>query len=113
MHSTTGQPDKSDLVVFDGVCNLCASTVQFILRHEKGPVLRFAPLQSPIGAQIMRELDIDPDIICKTAETYSIVGLDWPSRGIEELVTGRARFLHYAVFTASRACRLRRSLRDP
>ncbi len=50
-----------NLVIFDGVCKLCAKSVQFILRHEKDQILQFAPLQSATGARLMRELGLDPD----------------------------------------------------
>ncbi|HQO31884.1 MAG TPA: DCC1-like thiol-disulfide oxidoreductase family protein, partial [Chitinophagales bacterium] len=43
----TKLPDK--VVLFDGVCNFCESSVQFILRHDKTGSLRFASLQSEIG----------------------------------------------------------------
>lgn len=51
----------SDVVIFDGVCNLCAHSVQFILNHESGPILRFVPLQSSAGARMMREFGFSPD----------------------------------------------------
>ncbi len=37
------------VVLFDGVCNLCNASVDFILRHEKTARLRFAALQSESG----------------------------------------------------------------
>jgi predicted DCC family thiol-disulfide oxidoreductase YuxK len=40
-------------VIFDGVCNLCARSVQFILRHESAPRFLFTPLQSPAGARLL------------------------------------------------------------
>lgn len=49
-----------DLVLFDGVCKLCTSSVAFILRHEANQVLRFAPLQSPAGMRLMQEFGIEP-----------------------------------------------------
>ena len=48
-------------MIFDGVCNLCAHSVQFILNHEADQTLRFTPLQSPAGARLMREAGFDPD----------------------------------------------------
>ncbi len=39
------------LLLFDGVCNLCNGAVDFIVRHEATPVLRFASLQSEVGRQ--------------------------------------------------------------
>jgi predicted DCC family thiol-disulfide oxidoreductase YuxK len=49
-----------DLVIFDGVCNLCNGSVRFILRHEAAPVLRFVPFQSPAGERLMRKHGFDP-----------------------------------------------------
>lgn len=49
-----------DVVVFDGLCNLCTRSVLFILEHEADHVLRFAPLQSKFGARVMREFGLDP-----------------------------------------------------
>jgi predicted DCC family thiol-disulfide oxidoreductase YuxK len=52
--------ELNDVVIFDGVCNLCARSVKFILNHEAAPVLRFIPLQSPAGVRHLRELGFDP-----------------------------------------------------
>ena len=41
------------VLLFDGVCNLCNRSVQFILRHECAPTLRFAALQSPAGRGLL------------------------------------------------------------
>ena len=57
------------MVVFDGVCNLCSHTVEFIVRHEVSPSLRFASVQSPAGARIMRECGLDPE----DARTFVLV----------------------------------------
>ena len=43
------------------MCNLCAHSVRFILAHERGPILRFTPLQSRAGAQLMRRHGFDPE----------------------------------------------------
>ena len=51
----------TDVVIFDGVCNLCAHSVKFILAHESEPKLRFVPLQSAAGARMMREYGFSPD----------------------------------------------------
>ena len=41
------------VVLFDGVCNFCASSVQFIIKHDKTNSLRFASLQSAIGKELL------------------------------------------------------------
>ena len=40
------------LLLYDGVCGLCAASVQFILRHERTHTLHFAPLQGETAAQL-------------------------------------------------------------
>lgn len=34
------------IILFDGCCNLCNDSVQFIVRHDRRGRFRFAPLQS-------------------------------------------------------------------
>lgn len=59
----------ADVIIFDGVCNLCARSVQFILAHESEPRLKFVALQSPAGARMMRELGFSPG----DAKTFVLV----------------------------------------
>ena len=47
------------IVLFDGVCNLCTNTVQFIIKRDKKDIFRFASLQSEIGKQLLDERHID------------------------------------------------------
>ena len=46
---------KNPVVLFDGVCNLCVSSVQFIIKHDSKKQFRFASLQSNFGKAIMQE----------------------------------------------------------
>jgi len=48
------------IVLFDGLCNFCNGTIQFIVDHEQTPELRFAPLQSEI-AEALLERVFGPD----------------------------------------------------
>ena len=48
------------ILLFDGYCNLCHSSVQFILKHEKNNDLYFTSLQSPIGIEILNHYSINP-----------------------------------------------------
>jgi predicted DCC family thiol-disulfide oxidoreductase YuxK len=50
---------SSHIILFDGVCALCESSVRFIIKHDKAGLFRFAPVQSEIGAQMQSDLDID------------------------------------------------------
>jgi predicted DCC family thiol-disulfide oxidoreductase YuxK len=47
------------LLLFDGVCNLCNGSVQFIIRRDPEGRFRFASLQSAAGQRYLDELRID------------------------------------------------------
>ena len=51
------------IILFDGVCNLCNGAVQYIIKHDRRDVFRFAPLQSEIGRRLMVDRNLDPDHI--------------------------------------------------
>ncbi|HLA57370.1 MAG TPA: thiol-disulfide oxidoreductase DCC family protein [Puia sp.] len=44
------EPDKN-IVLFDGVCNLCNGLVRFIIKRDRTRKFKFASLQSEIGQQ--------------------------------------------------------------
>jgi predicted DCC family thiol-disulfide oxidoreductase YuxK len=48
------------IVLYDGVCGLCNRAVQFILRHDRKNIFRFASLQSPLAARILTRHGADP-----------------------------------------------------
>ncbi|HEX6903661.1 MAG TPA: thiol-disulfide oxidoreductase DCC family protein [Thermoanaerobaculia bacterium] len=48
------------IVLFDGVCNLCNGSVQFILRRDPAGKFRFASLQSDLGQRLLNERGLDP-----------------------------------------------------
>jgi predicted DCC family thiol-disulfide oxidoreductase YuxK len=44
----------SGIVLFDGVCNLCTGSVQFILPRDPGGYFHFASIQSPAAQAILK-----------------------------------------------------------
>jgi predicted DCC family thiol-disulfide oxidoreductase YuxK len=42
------------VLLFDGVCNLCNSSVQWVLIHDRKGIFRFAALQSDTGQALLR-----------------------------------------------------------
>ena len=48
------------LILFDGICNLCNSSVQYIIRHDKKGLFKFASLQSETGRQIINRFNLPP-----------------------------------------------------
>lgn len=46
---------NKQIILFDGVCNLCNTSVQFVLKHEKQNSLYFSSLQSDFSQQFIKE----------------------------------------------------------
>jgi predicted DCC family thiol-disulfide oxidoreductase YuxK len=44
---------EKDIVLFDGVCNLCNSSVQFIIKRDSKLKFKFASLQSTVGQSLL------------------------------------------------------------
>src|SRR5581483_4770457 len=56
------------IVLFDGVCNFCSASVQFMIARDPKARLKFAALQSEAGKKLMKEHGMadfsgDPDSI--------------------------------------------------
>jgi len=49
------------IVLFDGVCNLCNSSVHFILRHELDALFQFASIQSDTGKELLKWCGLPED----------------------------------------------------
>jgi predicted DCC family thiol-disulfide oxidoreductase YuxK len=53
--------ERHPVVLFDGVCNLCNATVQFIIRHDKAERFRFASLQGRFGQEVLAAHQLPPN----------------------------------------------------
>lgn len=52
---------QKKIVLFDGVCNLCSSSVQFILKRDKKNQFLFGSLQGNYGQGILRKYNLPAD----------------------------------------------------
>jgi predicted DCC family thiol-disulfide oxidoreductase YuxK len=50
---------EKDIVLFDGVCNLCNHAVNFIIDRDPSRRFVFASLQSETGRQLLRQYNLD------------------------------------------------------
>jgi predicted DCC family thiol-disulfide oxidoreductase YuxK len=50
------------IILFDGECNFCDHSVQFIIKHDKKGYYQFASLQSEIGKRLLQEHHIPENI---------------------------------------------------
>jgi len=53
------EDEKNGIVLFDGVCNFCNSSVNFIIQHDKKKRYKFAALQSNVGKMLSEKYGID------------------------------------------------------
>ena len=51
------------IVLFDGVCNLCNSTVNFIIDHDTHNRFKFSSLQSAYGQSIIQQFKLSGDYL--------------------------------------------------
>ena len=64
------------VVLFDGVCNFCNRSVNFILDHDARKRFRFAALQSDAGQAVLRHFglrtdDFDTAVLVERGRAYT------------------------------------------
>lgn len=124
----TGPPASEAVVLFDGVCGICNTWVDFVMRRDRDAVIRFAPLQGTYTQEMLDGLDpeappetlllIDADglhpyssaalkAFAKLPQPWRVMGLLlWvppPLRDAAYRVVAKYR---YRVFGRKDACRL-------
>lgn len=52
-------PKNKQLILFDGVCNLCNNSVLYVIKRDKKDKFLFAPLQGEVGKSITSQFQID------------------------------------------------------
>ncbi|WDF67959.1 DCC1-like thiol-disulfide oxidoreductase family protein [Sphingobacterium oryzagri] len=57
------------IILFDGVCNFCNSTINFLIDHDPKRKLRYMSLQSALAIALQEELGSKLDsVVCITAD---------------------------------------------
>ncbi|MBZ5752659.1 MULTISPECIES: thiol-disulfide oxidoreductase DCC family protein [Metabacillus] len=46
------------ILLFDGICNFCDQSVQFVIRHDKLNTFKFAALQSNVGQELLKKYNL-------------------------------------------------------
>lgn len=64
----------SGIILFDGVCNFCNSSVQFIIKRDPTGYFKFASLQSETGQQLLKQYrfskEIDSLVVIEKQKVY-------------------------------------------
>jgi len=51
--------EKSKIILFDGICNLCNSFVQRVIKNDSKNIFKFASLQSDFGQKFLKDKHLD------------------------------------------------------
>ncbi len=116
------------IVLFDGVCVLCNSVVDWLLRRDRQRILRFAPLQSEAGRDVLQRLHagiVPRSVVFIEGETLTVKseavlrilrylpapwplfsGLRWIPRSVRDAVYDLVARYRYRVFGKKNACRV-------
>ena len=75
MENIENTPINYEIILFDGVCNFCNASINFVIDHDPEKHFKFAPLQSEIGQDILRKFnknteDFDSVILLKDNQLY-------------------------------------------
>lgn len=54
-------PQNKKIILFDGVCNLCNSSINYVIDKDKNDEFLFLALQSDLGKELQSYLGISPD----------------------------------------------------
>ena len=63
------------IILFDGVCNFCNGSINFVITQDKKDVFRFAPLQSPTGQKLLVQyqvgkIDFESFVLIQDGKAY-------------------------------------------
>jgi predicted DCC family thiol-disulfide oxidoreductase YuxK len=68
------EKENRAIVLFDGVCNFCNGSVNFIIERDSGGYFKFAPLQTETGREFIEKFglsEIDSIILVEDGKAYS------------------------------------------
>jgi len=90
-------PPNKKIILFDGVCNLCNSSVQFVIQHDKKDVFRFVALQSELGQEILKHIGVNPKKIDSIILYDPGVAYYYKSKAALEIAKNLGGFWHFGT----------------
>lgn len=87
-------PQHKKIILFDGLCNLCATSVQFIIKRDKKDIFRFVSLQSDLGQELLQQLSISEQKIDSIILYESDKAYYYKSEAVFEIVKSIGGFFY-------------------
>ncbi|MEP7164689.1 MAG: thiol-disulfide oxidoreductase DCC family protein [Ferruginibacter sp.] len=88
--------DDHPIILFDGICNLCNSSVQYVIKHDPHAIFRFASLQGETGQQLLKQYGLPPNdlnsfVLIRDNKLYTRSAA---ALNVAKQLTGSTRFLY-------------------
>ncbi len=105
------------VVLFDGVCNLCIGSLQWLIRMDRRERLRFGTLQSDAGGELLKRCGLPEDyddsmVVVEGERAYTdsdavlriarLLGFPWAVASIASILPKRFRDRAYRLLAESR-----------
>ena len=87
-------PQHKKIILFDGLCNLCDASVQFIIKRDTKDVFRFVSLQSDLGQELLQQLPISTQKIDSIILYESDKAYYYKSEAVFEIVKSIGGFFY-------------------
>ena len=91
-------PKGKKIILFDGVCNLCESSVQFVIKYDKKDVFRFVALQSELGQKIIKHIGIQNNNIDSVILYEPGIAYYYKSNAALVIANNLGGFFHLGTF---------------
>ncbi|WP_413998422.1 thiol-disulfide oxidoreductase DCC family protein [Flavobacterium sp. W1B] len=91
-------PKDKKIILFDGICNLCDSAVQLIIKQDKKDLFRFVSLQSELGQEILKHIGIDSENIDSIVLYEPGISYYYKSEAVLEIATDLGSFYSLLAF---------------
>ena len=87
-------PKDKKIILFDGVCNLCESSVLFVIKHDKKDIFRFVALQSDLGKEIIEYIGLSKKNIDSVILYEPGISYNYKSAAAIEIAKDLGGFFH-------------------
>ncbi|MEO8765017.1 MAG: thiol-disulfide oxidoreductase DCC family protein [Ginsengibacter sp.] len=90
---------QHSIILFDGVCNLCNTAVQFVIKRDNAGQFLFASLQSEEGKKIMSEHNMETNSRSSffLVENGAIYNRSTAALKVARKLKGLWRFLYFFI----------------
>ena len=92
-----GLPKNKKIILFDGVCNLCESSVLFVIKYDKKDAFRFVPLQFDLGKKIIQHIGMDFKNIDSIVLYEPGIAYYYKSQAALEIAKNLGGFFHFGT----------------